>query len=241
MHLLDLTLPTPAENLACDEALLDWCEAGGPGEILRFWEPRAPFVVVGYANAVATEVNIAECRARQVPVLRRCSGGGTVVQGSGCLNYSVILKIDPDGPLKTVTSTNRFVMERNRSALEPLFAKPRELSIEGCTDLAVDGQKFSGNAQRRKRTHLLFHGTFLLDFDLSLIERYLCAPSREPDYRKGRKHTDFLRRLNVGREALKCALRDEWKASDRVASLPAEPLRTLVVEKYSRNEWNLKF
>src|ERR1041385_9053841 len=114
MHFLNLTLSTPAENLACDEVLLGACEAGGAGELLRFWEPREPFVVVGYANAVATEVNVAECRARNIPVLRRCSGGGTVVQGPGCLNYSAILKIETDGPLKTATSTNRFVMERNR-------------------------------------------------------------------------------------------------------------------------------
>ena len=37
MKQLDLTLPSPAENLACDEALLDWCEENGGEEILRFW------------------------------------------------------------------------------------------------------------------------------------------------------------------------------------------------------------
>ena len=58
MKLLDLTLPTPAENLACDEALLNQAEANG-GEILRFWEPREHFVVVGYANKVGTEVDVA--------------------------------------------------------------------------------------------------------------------------------------------------------------------------------------
>jgi hypothetical protein len=67
MHLLDLTLPTPAENLACDEALLDLCEEGGAGEVLRFWEPREYFVVVGYANKVASEVNVNACRGLVQP------------------------------------------------------------------------------------------------------------------------------------------------------------------------------
>src|SRR2546422_3154717 len=67
MHLLDLTFPTPAENLACDEALLDLCEQGGAGEVLRFWEPREYFVVVGYANKVASEVNLAACRGLAQP------------------------------------------------------------------------------------------------------------------------------------------------------------------------------
>ena len=43
MKLLDLTLPSPAENLACDEALLDWCENGEGEEVLRFWESARTF------------------------------------------------------------------------------------------------------------------------------------------------------------------------------------------------------
>ena len=99
MKLLDLTLPSPAENLACDEALLDACDENGGEEILRFWEAREPFVVVGYANKVATEVNLDACAAKKLPVFRRCSGGGTVLQGPGCLNYALILRITDDGPL----------------------------------------------------------------------------------------------------------------------------------------------
>jgi len=48
MRYLDLTLPTPAENLALDEALLEEAErAGRATETLRVWEPREPIVVVG--------------------------------------------------------------------------------------------------------------------------------------------------------------------------------------------------
>src|SRR6185369_10225818 len=112
MKLLDATLPTPAENLACDEALLDLCEEAGV-EVLRFWESRQPFVVVGYGNRIEREVNVEECRRRSIPILRRCTGGGTVVQGPGCLNYSLTLRIPEGGPLTTVTGTNKFVMQRN--------------------------------------------------------------------------------------------------------------------------------
>src|SRR5687768_735134 len=103
MKLLDLTLKTPAENLALDEALLDFCEQGqGADEILRFWEPREYFVVVGYANKVDLEVDRAACEKLNVPILRRCTGGGTVVQGPGCLNYTLILRIDHRSQLATV-------------------------------------------------------------------------------------------------------------------------------------------
>ncbi len=81
MKYLDRTLGTAQENLAGDEALLDGCEEGGSDEILRFWEPRQYFVVLGYPNKVSAEVNLDSCRTLGIPVLRRCSGGGTVLQG----------------------------------------------------------------------------------------------------------------------------------------------------------------
>ena len=180
MKLLDLTLPTPAENLACDEALLNLCEEAGL-EVLRFWESRESFVVLGYGNHFATEVNVAECERRNVPILRRCSGGGTVLQGPGCLNYNLTLRIDEHGPVGSVTEANRYVMERNRAAMEKLLGLP--VSIEGCTDMVFAGEstnsrpanhesatpktwfKFSGNAQRRRRDALVFHGTILYQFD----------------------------------------------------------------------------
>ena len=116
MRHLDLTLASPAENLACDEVLLDWCESGEGAECLRFWESPEPFVVVGYANKVASEVNVVACEARKIPILRRCSGGGTVVQGRGCLNYSLVLPITKDGPLHSIAVANQFIMRRNRAA-----------------------------------------------------------------------------------------------------------------------------
>jgi len=237
MNHLDLTLPSPAENLACDEALLDQAEAeGGPG-VLRFWESATHFVVLGYANKVREEVDIETCRARGVPILRRCSGGGTVVQGPGCLNYSVILSIGGAAELQSITGANRFVMERNRHALASLLGKA--VSIEGHTDLAEDGLKFSGNAQRRKRDWLLFHGTFLLDFDLGLIGEVLLPPPRPPEYRKGRSHGEFLTRLKLVPDAVKSALRQAWGANTLQTDIPHERIAQLVAEKYSRDEWNL--
>ena len=65
MRLLDLTLETPAENLALDEALLDAAESDtGPGEVLRLWESPREFVVLGTSSRAADEVNIDACRRR---------------------------------------------------------------------------------------------------------------------------------------------------------------------------------
>ena len=274
MKYFDCTFPSPAENLAGDEALLDWCESGGGSETLRFWESSDPFVVVGYANKVATEVNVAACEARKIPVTRRCSGGGTVVQGPGCLNYSLILPITKDGPLHGIAVANQYIMRRNRAAIQSVgrvnpgaphngwgeatdelargdaraaigarrTAQPTNaIAIRGHTDLAIGGRKFSGNSQRRHKHFLLFHGTFLLNFDLALIGNLLQMPSKQPDYRESRKHADFLTNVNISAETVKAALRKAWGADRPLTDPPLESIKSLAREKYSTNEWNFKF
>ena len=239
MNCLDRTWPAAAENLAGDEALLDWAEEADGPETLRFWEPADPFVVVGYANRVGTEVNEAACAALAIPVYRRCTGGGTVLQGPGCLNYALILRAAEDGPLASITGANRFIMERNRAALQTLTERP--VRVQGHTDLTVGARKFSGNAQRRRRRFLLFHGSFLLNLDLDLVEQCLAMPSKEPDYRGHRSHREFVANLGVSADAVKAALVQAWGVQP--APLPdlASRVEHLAETKYRSVEWNQRF
>jgi lipoate---protein ligase len=240
MTSLDLTLASPAENLACDEALLNRGEAHGE-EILRFWEPREYFVVVGYANQVETEVNLAACEVHGIPIYRRCSGGGTVLQGPGCLNYTLILQIGMHPSLANISAANRFIMERNRGAVQSTPGRqPPAVSVRGHTDLALGERKFSGNSQRRHKHALLFHGTFLLNLDLPLVNELLRMPSRQPDYRNGRRHSDFLINLDVTAARLKTALRKAWLATEASLDFPVQETRRLAAGKYSTRGWNFK-
>jgi lipoate-protein ligase A len=239
MKLCDLTLPTPAENLAGDEALLDLCEAGGGDELLRLWALPQYFVVLGYANQAAREVNLPCCRKLTIPVLRRCTGGGTVLQGPGVLNYSLILRIDGSGPFHSIPATNQFILQRHRDALAGLLPAPVE--ARGQTDLAIGSLKFAGNAQRRRRRFLLFHGSFLLHLDLELLEQILPLPSRQPDYRSNRSHAEFLMNLNLPGHAIKAALSKAWNATAPLDPIPFDQITLLAREKYARDEWNLKF
>lgn len=269
MQLLDLTLATPEANLACDEMLLDLCEGGFCEGVLRFWESPEYFVVLGYANKAATEVDLDACHRLGIPILRRCSGGGAVVQGRGCLNYSLVLRID--GTLQSITQTNCQVMQRNRDALRAMLSMIYEknqilgtlsplsplrgdgenqnvrspvagnVEVRGHTDLALDKLKFSGNSQRRRRDFLLFHGSFLLNFDLSLITELLKFPSKEPDYRQGRSHGEFLTNLPLSPLAVKLALQNEWQVATLMTEVLQPRIDQLVAERYSRQEWNFKW
>jgi len=239
MQLCDLTLGTPEENLACDEALLDYCEGGDSDELLRLWAPLEYFVVLGYANKAATEVNLALCRILNIPVRRRCTGGGTVLQGPGVLNYSLILRTDDSGPFHSIAATNKFILERHRDALANLVLAPVEW--RGQTDLAIGGLKCAGNAQRRRRRFLLFHGSFLLHLDLELLQKVLPQPSQQPDYRLNRAHSEFLVNLNLPNHTLKTALSRAWNATVPLDPIPLDQITSLAREKYALDEWNLKF
>lgn len=199
---------TPLENLAADEVLLDRWDESPLNGLLRFWETSRVCVVVGYGNDVESEVNVAHCLADKIPIYRRCSGGGTVVLGSGCLNYSLILPIGLDVSLSSVGAANSYIMKRQRRAIQSLVSEP--VTVQGVTDLTIHGVKFSGNAQRRRRATILFHGTILLHFDIALMTRLLATPSRQPDYRSERNHESFVFNLNQTSEAVRSAIREEW-------------------------------
>ena len=239
MEALDLTLPTPAENLALDEALLETSEAAGGPEWLRFWAADELFAVLGYANHAAREVNLPACRAAGVPVLRRISGGGTVLQGAGCLNYTLVLDSQRDATLTSVAGTNRYILHRHQTALSRLLGTT--VALQGATDLCVADRKFSGNSQRRRRRFLLFHGTFLVGLDLALVERFLWPPSIQPAYRQGRRHSDFLTNLALPATALKGTLGLLWEASPASAAPDQAHVARLVEEKYSQPAWSFRF
>ncbi|MBM3980974.1 MAG: lipoate--protein ligase family protein [Planctomycetes bacterium] len=232
MKLLNYTLPTVAENLALDEALLVRADEGG--EVLRLWESPAVAVVVGSGGSVAIDVNTVACAADGVPILRRASGGGTVVLGPGCLCFSLVLNYTHAPGLNEIPSSNRYILARVLKALAPVVGA----KVEGTSDLAAGGVKFSGNAQQRKRTHFLHHGTLLCGFHLALVSKYLNPPERQPDYRRSRPHAEFVANLPVNVEEAKRLLIAEWQPDGDYDPLPLDTVRDLIAEKYARAEWN---
>lgn len=234
MQLLDLTLPSAAENVALDEALLLEAEAGRGGEVLRLWEWPAPAVVLGSACILREDVDEDACTAAGVPVLRRASGGGTVLLGRGCLCYSLVLAMEQTLALSAIRSSYCFILARMIEALSGLLP---DVSCAGVSDLTAGGRKFSGSAQQRKRSHLLHHGTLLYAFDPALLDRYLREPPRQPEYRAGRGHDDFVRNLPCTGEELRERLRVAWDAKEGPAEWPAAAVRELMEKKYARAEW----
>lgn len=230
MDYLDWTLPTPEENLVCEEVLLDACERTGR-EVLRFWELPQPCVVAGYGNRGFEDVDLEACRQMDIPVLARHSGGGTVLLGHGSLNYALVLTRTEQGPLEDIRSTNTFIMERLRRVMSRILGGA--VTVEGHSDLALSDRKFSGNAQYRRRGAVLFHGTLMLDADIGLIDRVLRMPPRAPDYRRERGHREFLTNIGCQSREVKDALREEFQAGFTSSGPDAEEIRRLAAERFS--------
>lgn len=242
IHWLDLTLPTPAENLALDHALLEEGEQNPHApEVLRVWEHLKPMVVLGRSSRHAQEVKRDACREASIPVLRRLSGGATILTGAGCLMYAVVLDLDARPELRAIDQAHAFVLNRLASALAAEVATVRR---EGTSDLALerDGRvlKFSGNSLRVGRRRLLYHGTLMYGFDLTLVPRLLLEPPRQPEYRERRTHDRFIANLPVDRAALLAALRSAFDANLTLDSYSDQLVQTLASEQYNQDSWNLQ-
>ncbi|MSP39376.1 MAG: lipoate--protein ligase family protein [Deltaproteobacteria bacterium] len=239
MKYLDLTFAEPARNLACDEALLESCENDFmDGGLLRVWQPKNYFVVLGHSNRLAAEANVTACGAAQIPILRRVSGGGAVVLGPGCLNYSLILDAQFH-EIKNIAGAFDFVLQRHRQLIES--STGREIAVSGVSDLTIGGRKFSGNSQYRKARYVLVHGTFLVKFDLAVIERCLLLPPKQPEYRDNRRHLEFVANLELSADHLVRGLRDIWQADSEVGVLRWQRTDELTRQKYGRSDWTNKF
>ena len=254
------TAATPEENLALDEALLDQAEASfaareaaevdpapwlaaHDGEVLRLWEANAPFVVLGSSSKFHQEANVEVCRKDGVPVLRRASGGAAIVTGAGCLMYGVVLSYHARPALRDLDQAHGFMMQTLSKALS---IDGLTVTVDGICDLVHSvpgkvGRKFSGNALRCKRQHLLYHGTLLYDYPLTSIARYLGQPARMPEYRAGREHEAFVTNLPLAREKMIAGLRVAFGAESELQLLPTEQVQKLVEEKYSQPSWTERF
>ncbi len=167
-----------------------------------------PVVVLGSGSRPEVELHEDVCRSEGIPILRRRGGGCAVVIDPGNMIVSTVLTGVPFG----------HPHEHFRALSEWLVAGLAAAGIggihrEAVCDLALGNEKIGGACLYRAKDLLYYSATLLVDPDLARVERCLSHPPREPDYRAGRSHADFMGSLATGEDidGLVASLRDVLK------------------------------
>lgn len=160
---------------------------------LSTWVPTIPMVVLGRSNRLVDEVNESWCKSHGIAILQRYGGGGTVVLYPGCVVVSI-------GCWVNRKFHNEYYFDKlNQSIIDCIAALHVDiiLSQKGISDIALGNKKIGGTSLFRSGNYLLYQASLICQLDIELISNCLCHPSREPDYRQGRTHKDFLTDLSI--------------------------------------------
>ncbi len=160
--------------------------------------------------------------ADAVPVYRRRGGGCAVILDPGNLVVSLAAPMDGVGG---VTSAFRSITRWLVKGLERVGVP--DVEGRGVSDLVLNDRKVGGSCIYRVRGLVYYSTTLLLEPDLKLVERYLPHPPREPEYRAGRRHHDFMGRLilNEGTDTAGFILQLREALATDLPSLAPPPLQ----------------
>ena len=156
--------------------------------LYELWEPNDIAVVLGYSQKAIDEVNIVNCITDHIPILKRRGGGGAVVLMPGILCITISFKSNAHfSPYYFFKKINLFIIK----LLEEQYLIP-QLFFKGISDITINNAKILGCSIFKSRNKFHYQGSLLVNPELTKIAKYLRHPTKEPDYRAGREHTDFV-------------------------------------------------
>ena len=240
----------PVMQMAMDQALNDAVAQGRLLPTLRIWNWSAPAVILGRFQSLSQEVHADRARSLGFTLVRRCTGGGTmVIQPDRAITYSLYL------PLDFVKGTDLIDSYRicDYWLVRGLRMQGIQAGWQGMNDIASPRGKMGGAAQRRLPAGsrgpggLLHHTTLSYSVDPDLMAQVLNVdPAKFHDkaVTSDRSRVDPIdRQTRLSRRSLIDALLDTLPSlvSDLRISSPAPDVeqraRTLARQRYGRGEW----
>jgi lipoate---protein ligase len=191
-QLLELQNVSIYEQLQLEEALLkgndqNWC-------IINSGSPLA--IVMGISGKPELFVNPYKYNDSPIPLIKRFSGGGTVVIDGNTLFVTWICNKN-----EIFLNTPQEVLGWSKSVYQPLFRNTAFDVREN--DYVFGEKKFGGNALYLRKDRWLLHTSFLWDFKPENMD-YLLLPPKMPNYRENRGHLEFL-----------CTLKDRFESKNQ--------------------------
>jgi len=156
----------PFINLATEEYILKHFNENS----FMLWR-NEPAVIVGKHQNTLAEINVEYVKKKNIPVVRRLSGGGAVFHDLGNLNFTFI-RIGQEEQLIDFRKYTQPILE----VLQKLDI---EAKFEGRNDLTIGGKKFSGNAEHIWKNRVLHHGTLLFSATMTDLSQALNVDPRK--------------------------------------------------------------
>lgn len=186
IHILHLKNVPIFEQLQLEESLLrtdhnNWC-------ILNEGSPRA--IVMGVSGKPEELVDLKQTKEARVPLIKRFSGGGTVIVDENTVFATFICQKE----LHDFPPFPEQILQWSAGLYKKAFNLPHFALKEN--DYVLGNLKCGGNAQYLRKDRWLHHTTFLWDFEDANMN-YLLHPKKAPKYRAGRSHLEFLCRLKT--------------------------------------------
>lgn len=181
LYLLQLQGCPIFQQLQLEEALLradqrNWC-------LLN--EGTPPAIVMGISGKVEELIDPFRLKEKALPIIRRFSGGGTVVVDENTF-FSTLIFNQEDAE---IPCCSKKILNWTQSLYHPVF-EDLDFQIKE-NDYALGNKKFGGNAQYIRRGRWLHHSSLLWDYDPEKMN-YLLLPPKIPAYRNKRDHGEFL-------------------------------------------------
>ncbi|MBN2829568.1 MAG: hypothetical protein JXR56_04540 [Candidatus Cloacimonetes bacterium] len=162
------------------------------GLTCHIWHPDRTYAVLGASNKAETSLKLSNLKKDEVVVMQRPSGGEAVLLTPNTLTISFLYR----GEEKVIPK--KFFYEMNTLIIEALLAiGVANLSIRGISDICIGEKKILGCAIYRTGDGIFYQSVLNVAENPELFSRYLKHPEREPDYRKGRDHREFVTSLRA--------------------------------------------
>ena len=174
-----------------DDDLMDQTRSDSQPRV-RVYRWQGVAVVIGRGGKQELELDTDAIAADDVPLYKRPGGGCAVVLDPGNIIVSVALALPG---LSGITTAFGGISRWLAGSLDQCGVPG--VTQRGVSDLAIGERKVGGSCIYRTRNLLYYSTTLLVDPDLDLVERYLPHPPREPDYRLGRPHRQFMGTLSL--------------------------------------------
>ena len=174
------------EQLQLEEALLrandqNFC-------FINYGAP--PAIVMGISQKPDEVIDFKAHGKNPIPIIKRYSGGGTVVIEPTTILVTLILN---HGTFPTLPFP-KDVLKWTENLYEPAF-KGLPFSLRE-NDYVIGNLKCGGNAQYFAKNRIVHHTSFVFDYSDAHMQ-LLKMPPKMPSYRSMRSHQDFLFRLNA--------------------------------------------